>query len=356
MYAAASRLGPATTAAQTGRMTMNPLRATATVFAGIDFERGRVFDTRDADEAQHLCGRVFSPHRLRLLGHERPLHARMDHLPIGPLSLGRLSWQAPVAVDPGSLEDYYLLCLPTRGQIEYRHGAGTHQASAGRLAIVGGSQRFHFTAGADYEQITVRVDRAAVDAAWAALVGDAPTVPICFRSELSMDSPTWRALEPVLRLIAESARGELGDASLRHLNARLQDMLLTTLLLNQPHSHLRDRPLRDRAAPASLKRAKAHMLEHLDEPLTLTAVAQAVGVPARTLQSAFQAADSMGPMQWLRARRLHAVREALLCADEDMRRVTDAALRFGFTHLGEFSQQYRRAFGETPSQTLARKG
>lgn len=90
----------------------------------------------------------------------------MDHLPIGALSLSRLTWQACVAIDPGSLEGYYLLCLPTRGQIEYRHGDGVHQASPGQLAIVGGSERFHFTASADYEQITVRVDRAAVDAAW----------------------------------------------------------------------------------------------------------------------------------------------------------------------------------------------
>lgn len=170
-----------------------------------------------------------------------------------------------------------------------------------------------------------------------------------------MDSSSWKALEPVLRLIAESARGELGDASLRHVNARLQDVLLTTLLLSQPHSHMRDRPSRDRAAPACLKRAKAYMVDRMEQPLTLMAVAQAAGVPARTLQSAFQMAEDMGPMQWLRARRLHAVREALLCEDEDVRRVTDAALRFGFTHLGEFSQQYRRAFGETPSETLARR-
>ena len=59
-------------------------------------------------------------------------------------------------------------------------------------------------------------------------------------------------------------------------------------------------------------------------------------------------------LKW-RTRRLHAVRESLLCKDEGAGRVTDAALRFGFTHLGEFSQQYRRAFGETPSETRARR-
>jgi len=279
----------------------------------------------------------------------------MDHLPIGPISLNRLTWQAAVTVDPGQLEDYYMLCLPTKGQVEYCHGAGHHQALPGHLVIVGGSQRFHFSAGADYEQIVIRLERSSVEEAWHALAGEAPARPLCFRSEVSMDGPTWRALEPVLRLVADSARGDLAQAALPHLNARLQDVLLTTLLLHQPHSQMDLHTPRARVTPVCLRKAKAYMLDRMDQPLTLIAVAQAVGVPARTLQLAFQQADDMGPMQWLRTRRLHAVRELLITAGDGSTRVTDAAFRFGFNHLGEFSQQYRRAFDETPSQTLKRR-
>ncbi|NYT57890.1 AraC family transcriptional regulator [Alcaligenaceae bacterium] len=35
-------------------------------------------------------------------------------------------------------------------------------------------------------------------------------------------------------------------------------------------------------------------------------------------------------------------------------KVSEIAGRFGFTHLGEFSQAYRQAFGETPKQTRGR--
>jgi AraC-like DNA-binding protein len=34
--------------------------------------------------------------------------------------------------------------------------------------------------------------------------------------------------------------------------------------------------------------------------------------------------------------------------------VTEVALDCGFTHLGRFSSEYRRRFGELPSQTLRR--
>ena len=325
------------------------------VFAGVDFERGRLFETRDADEAQFLCGRVLSPHRLNLLAPCRSLHARLDHLPLGSLSLARLSWQAPVAVDPGALEDYYLLCLPTRGKIEYRHGSHTGTASPGQLAIAGGGQRFHFTASEGCEQILIRIDTSAVDAAWDALVGERPRKAICFRSDMPTDSATWSAIEPVLRLMAEAARGDIDVAALPHLHARLQDLLLTTLLLRQPHSQLQPRSSAGGTASPTLRKAKAYMAARLDEPLTLTTLAQGIGVPARTIQAAFQAAEEMGPMQWLRTRRLHAVREALLSADDKPSRVADAAFRFGFWHLGEFAQHYRRAFNETPRATLSRR-
>ena len=35
-------------------------------------------------------------------------------------------------------------------------------------------------------------------------------------------------------------------------------------------------------------------------------------------------------------------------------RVSDVALRWGFTHFGRFSLEYRRMFGESPRETLKR--
>jgi AraC-like DNA-binding protein len=48
------------------------------------------------------------------------------------------------------------------------------------------------------------------------------------------------------------------------------------------------------------------------------------------------------------------VRSALACAAAD-ETVGDVAMRHGFTHLGRFSVEYRRRFGEAPSATLARR-
>jgi AraC-like DNA-binding protein len=38
---------------------------------------------------------------------------------------------------------------------------------------------------------------------------------------------------------------------------------------------------------------------------------------------------------------------------EEGRSVTDTALRWGFSHLGQFSASYRQRFGDLPSRTRA---
>jgi transcriptional regulator GlxA family with amidase domain len=133
----------------------------------------------------------------------------------------------------------------------------------------------------------------------------------------------------------------------------LEDVLATTLLLNQPHSLARQRLPAIGTVGARVRRAETYMLERLGDTLTLTGIANAVGVPTRTLQWAFQSAHGMGPMQWLRRQRLLSVREAL--QHQPGLRIADTALAFGFSHLGEFSRQYREEFRETPSDTVRRR-
>lgn len=93
---------------------------------------------------------------------------------------------------------------------------------------------------------------------------------------------------------------------------------------------------------------------HLHEPITLGRLCQVAGIGGRSLQLAFFARRGMSPMRFVTERRLRAARREL----EDAGRrtsVSEVALGNGFAHLGRFAIEYRQVFGETPSQTLARR-
>ncbi|MBI5277710.1 MAG: AraC family transcriptional regulator [Burkholderiales bacterium] len=324
------------------------------VFGRIDFARSRLFETHDVDEARQRAARALLPHDLRVdAAGARTFRARMDVLAMGPLTVCRMAWNAAVEIDVGTLDDDYLLCLPVRGNAECRNGAVRFTAARGSAVLAGGGERFQLQASADYEPIIVRLARKAVDDAWQALSGDEPRRPIRFGPVMPTDGNAWRAIEPVLKILADEADPDAGESRPRHLHARLQDMLATTMLLNQPHSLARQRLPAVGTPAARVRRAEAYMLERLGDTLTLTGIASAVGLPTRTLQWAFQSAHGMGPMQWLRRQRLLAVREALQVHPAP--RIADTALAYGFSHLGEFSRHYRQEFRETPSDTVRQR-
>ncbi len=88
---------------------------------------------------------------------------------------------------------------------------------------------------------------------------------------------------------------------------------------------------------------------------TITDICVTTGVSERTLQYAFRSAMQLTPVAYLRTLRLNRVRTDLLLALPIHTTVTQIAMRWGFVHLGEFSQEYKRLFGERPSETLAQR-
>jgi AraC family ethanolamine operon transcriptional activator len=92
---------------------------------------------------------------------------------------------------------------------------------------------------------------------------------------------------------------------------------------------------------------------HLSNPPTIADLCAALPADARRVHEAFRAHIGTTPKAYLKTLRLHAVRRDLLSARHGVH-ITDVALEWGFGHFGWFSQDYRRLFGETPSQTLRR--
>ncbi|WP_092515709.1 helix-turn-helix domain-containing protein [Afipia sp. GAS231] len=103
-----------------------------------------------------------------------------------------------------------------------------------------------------------------------------------------------------------------------------------------------------------VEQAERLALAHLDEPLHMSALCRTLAVSERTLRKAFHKIHGLPPCRHLRMLRLSQARRALLSADSGRVTVTEIATCFGFVELGRFSVEYRKMFGESPSQTLHR--
>ena len=135
------------------------------------------------------------------------------------------------------------------------------------------------------------------------------------------------------------------------LDSESEDELIITLI----HAAQNGAPVIDQSPPKvrdrALRAALIYIAEHPDEIVTVRDICGACNIALRTLNRAFNERFGVSPKAYLNRQRLSAVMDELLRSPPGTQ-VSDVANRWGFWHLGQFANDYRRFFGELPSMTL----
>ena len=105
---------------------------------------------------------------------------------------------------------------------------------------------------------------------------------------------------------------------------------------------------------ALMSRAEDYLRAAKSDPFDLRAFARAVGTSERMLEYHFRRIYGVTPLAWMRSMKLNAVRDELKRHRTGDELISDIALRWGFTHFGRFSSDYRQLFGESPRDTQRR--
>lgn len=102
------------------------------------------------------------------------------------------------------------------------------------------------------------------------------------------------------------------------------------------------------------RRVEEHLLANLAVPQTVDDLCRVAGTSRRTLEYAFREHFGTSPKSFVKALRLNAARNDLLRSNYGSTLVAEVAAGWGFTHMSQFSSDYRHMFGERPSATLRR--
>jgi AraC family ethanolamine operon transcriptional activator len=101
--------------------------------------------------------------------------------------------------------------------------------------------------------------------------------------------------------------------------------------------------------------AREHVLAHRDQAITVPQLCERLHVSRRTLQYCFEDVLGISPIQYLRTIRLNGARRHLRENLSDAKTVRDVAADWGFWHFSQFSSDYRKLFGQSPSQSLRQR-
>lgn len=224
--------------------------------------------------------------------------------------------------------------------------------SADQSCIVSPGQRVTLCAEDSHDWFNLRIDPGAFERKLACLLGAAPNGKLEFEPTVDRNSPRFQQLWRLIRFFSEQldATSEpLPPLVIRELE---QAVLVAFLTVNRhTFSHLLDRQPNE-TVPSHVRRAEEFIVAHWDQAIKIEDLVEATGVSARAIFKAFQQVRGYSPMAFARSVRLRQAHKMLTTAAPSTS-VTSVAFACGFGNLGHFSRDYRQAFGELPSATLA---
>ena len=224
------------------------------------------------------------------------------------------------------------------------------------VQLYGENAEISYRAEPETRWMVYAIDRATLQEASIELTGR--PLPIPETGSISVD-PSPETGTVLARTIFETlsvAASASESSATAALAKRLQERLhydITRAVASAQSQERQSRIARERARRRQIvSRAEEFLRANLSEPFSLSGLADATGVGARQVQYHFQKIYGMTPLVWFRSRKLAGIRAELKRRGGSDTRVTDVAMDWGFYHLGRFSREYRRLFGEKPSDTL----
>ena len=242
-------------------------------------------------------------------------------------------------------KDIWTFCFPGRHGMEFRWRG--HPVEADDLLIHPPGGEFESISKRDFELLLISVSREHLEAA-----GRRLGVPVPEHSLKHLEITTCPPdIVRDLRLLVTTALGIVvrGHTLPRAVERNASDLLVQGLAAGGIPDRRPPQRRQQRLVETAIRIAgeRAHEIHSVKD------LCSESGASERTLRRGFNERFGISPKSYLQAQRLIGARRDLRASSQG-ETITDIANRWGFWHMGQFAADYRRQFGELPSETIQR--
>lgn len=305
-------------------------------------------NSSDESEASNQLSRVYNSNCLRRVGRRANFRMALRKASIGHLEVATLSFGSGVTLEQAGDRPFVLVTTQIRGHSEVRTATESAAGGRGFIVVDSAGQSVSKSFSDDSQRCNVRIDQAVIEAKCAELLERPLNRPLRFSPFGGNDAVVQQRWFGLLQMLLGHT---LMSQPAKLIVRNIEESVLLHLLLEHRHTFSealrQDKP---EVVPRHVKRAEDYMRANASEVITLETLAQAAGCSIRSLNQGFQQFRDTTPMRFLRQLRLEGA-HAELSRESTASGITEIALRWGFGHLGRFSSEYRRHFGELPSAT-----
>ncbi|AJE14881.1 helix-turn-helix transcriptional regulator [Stutzerimonas balearica] len=308
--------------------------------------KSRIFDHADPHAVSDYVNEHVGPHCIRLSAKTRP-EASLSHRKFGRIDLCQISYGGRVQVTSPALENLYHLQVLQRCHCLWRGGRGQeHVFTPGELLLINPDDVVDLTYSDDCEKLIVKLPAAFLEQACLENRWKAPREGIRF-AESRYRLEQIDGFDSLLGLVCHEAESASSVGLVQEQYSRIiASKLLCLLTNNVSREGLESCP--------TFGRLVDYIEEHIKQDITVEQLAELAHMSPRSLYVLFERKAGTTPKSFIRQRKLERVRCSLSDPEGGVRNVTEVAMDYGFLHLGRFSESYRNAFGELPSDTLRR--
>ena len=310
-----------------------------------------LIETGNLDQMRASLARIYVEPVIELVGRERTLRVVINHCQLRHIGLNYACYGAEVHFRyPAS--NYVGQVFPLAGNADVCTGDVSVAIDAGRSVLFSADSGFTMTSTAAYERLFLTLDPAALADKLGAMTGVAIRSPLKLQPAQDLTQPLARVLRQNLVFLVDrlSATELLPSLVLAEFEQTLMVMFLYANRHN--YSHLLElEPTQ--AASRQLRRAEEYLEANWMSPLSLEDLAAATAVSTRSLFADFRRSRGYSPEDFLTQVRLRHARE-MLQHPEPGATVAAVAFACGFSDVRRFAKEYRKTFGERPSELFAR--
>lgn len=310
-------------------------------------DKSLVFAQADPYAVSDYVNQHVGSHRISLPRSGQP-EASLHHRTFGSLDLCQISYGGRVQVTSPALESLYHLQILLRGHCLWRGRGEEHHFAPGELLLINPDDPVDLTYSEDCEKFIVKLPAHFLDSACSEYQWRKSGEQVRFAPRHQLQQ--IEGLVDLLALICQEAQAEQSLPQVQEHYARI----VASKLLALPGGNLR-RESTGGSCP-SFERLVEFIERNLKQDIGLEQLAELAHLSLRSLYALFDKHAGTTPKHFIRQRKLERIRARLSDPQAPVRNVTEIALDYGFLHLGRFSESYKSAFGELPSDTLRRRG
>jgi AraC-like DNA-binding protein len=259
------------------------------------------------------------------------------------LQLSMMRYHAAIMIDGGYPEGTVIFsCTKTQGLIHEKNR--TYQNDD--MIILDDNKHFDFIVSKPCSIFTLAIEKEILEREFESFFG-IPFSDVYKERDIYLDPKRSEAYYSLFKKEMELLKEKSPEHTSREEYASLEIGILKKLF-----AYFLFRPKEINYLPHYIRDGRALLQRHINATYTIADMVEDLQLSKRTIQHGFKHYLGFTPKEYQQYIRLNGIRNTILNVKDPHTSLSEIAARYNYYHLGYFSTEYKKFFGESPSETL----